>query len=160
MILQVERLLEDDGWSDSGSVRDSPQLPPVSGGMIPDGTADVRSKKVDWSKVHEEQRRARQRIVLWRQPFLTLVYFTKELQIEVAKAVRRCSVCVERTRMGCGCARRQWCGLPMDLAHVGVRYTFLNCCAVSWRTRWLWRVWWHSWLCSSPLTMSKDHTRW
>ena len=130
MIPQVQHLLEDDLGSDS--MRESSQLPPVS---MPDGAADDRGKKVDWSRVHEEQRRARQRVVLWRHPILTLVYFTKELQIELAKAVKRCSVEVERART---CARRrQCCGFPMELVHFGVNCVLLICCAVSWPTRWL-----------------------
>ena len=104
MILQVQCLEEDDQGGDD-MVSESPQLP-VRQSEVPDGVADSRGKKVDWSRTHEEQRKARQRIVLWRHPFLTLVYFIKELQIQAVKYFRRCSAEVERIRRhGCGFAR-------------------------------------------------------
>ena len=89
MLLQVKQLTVDD-WRSYRGVEERTE-PPVSVSVMPDSdpAADDHNRKVEWSRVHEEQRRARQRIVLWRYPFLTLRFFIKELQIEVAKAFRR-----------------------------------------------------------------------
>ena len=92
MLLQVQQLTVDD-WRSYCGAEESTE-PPVSVSVMPDSdpAADNQNRRVEWSRVHEEQRRARQRIVLWRYPFLTLRFFIKELQTEVAKAFRRCAV--------------------------------------------------------------------
>ena len=89
-MLQVQ-CLEDDDSRDGESVARESLREPDSVSETPGKTAEGKVKKVDWSRIHQEQRKARQRIVLWRHPLQTLVYFLKELQIEAVQAVRRYS---------------------------------------------------------------------